>query len=63
MHKVFPGKGHESIDLSNSSKIPQKHRLPAKTEIYPKVLGGNLSFIFNFSFSFNLMLEKNSDKS
>ena len=52
MHKVFAGKGHESIDLSNSSKIPQKHRLPAKTEIYPKVLGGNFSFIFNFQFQF-----------
>ena len=61
MHKVFPEKGHESIDLSNSSKILKS--LPAETEIYPKVLGGNFSFIFNFSFSFNLMLEKDSDKS
>lgn len=61
VHNFFPGKGHESIDLPNSSKIFKS--LPAKTEIYPKVLGGNFNFIFNFSFTFNLMLEKNSHKS
>ena len=37
--------------------------LPEKTEIYPKVLGRNFNFIFNFSFYSDLRLKKNSDKS
>ena len=50
MHKVFPGKGRESIALSNSSKILQKSN--CKNRNLSKVIRGEFQFHLQFQLQF-----------
>ena len=50
VHNFFPGKGHESIDLPNSSKILQKST--CKNRNLSKGIRGEFQFHLQFQFHF-----------